>query len=333
MNILVTGGAGFIASAIVRQLVREQRGQVVNVDKLTYAADLSRLDECRHSANYHFVKADVNDQAVMRQLLADYQIGAVIHAAAETHVDRSIGSPEPFLHSNVAGTYALLEVLRSHLETLTETERETFRLVQISTDEVYGDLVGEEKAKESAPYRPSSPYAASKAAADHLVRAWSRTYGIPSLITHSANNYGPGQHPEKLIPKVIAQALARKPIPVFGAGNQVRDWIHVEDHARAVITVLDHGRLGESYNISTGDERVNLDLIRQLCDIIDRCVDSNSEAGVFQHQQLIEHVEDRPGHDMRYAMNTDRLTQLGWTPQIDFEQGLKATILSALNYT
>ena len=250
MNILVTGGAGFIASEVVRQLVHSQRGLVVNVDKLTYAADLKRLKDVEAKSNYHFVQADICDQVTLAKLLKMYQIDTVIHAAAETHVDNSIQYPNIFLQNNTVGTYYLLEAVRAYVEFLPDKKREIFRFLQISTDEVYGDLDNLDKAKETSLYRPSSPYAASKAAADHFVASWGRTYKIPILITYSANNFGSGQHREKLIPKVISNILQQKTIPVFGSGKQMRDWIHVEDNARGIIKVLDHGILGERYNIS-----------------------------------------------------------------------------------
>ncbi len=330
MNILITGGAGFIASAIVRQLVREGRGLVVNVDKLTYAADLTRLADCAGSHHYQFVQADVCDRKIMQQVMNEYNIDAVIHAAAETHVDRSIESPEKFLRSNVAGTYHMLEVVRDYFTKLTEVKKKQFRFLQISTDEVYGDLDGLERADESSPYRPSSPYAASKAAADHFTRSWARTYGIPVLVTHSSNNYGPGQNEEKLIPKVISNALAQKSIPIFGTGSQVRDWIYVDDNARAVINVLDHGKIGESYNISTGDEVENIHLVSQLCEVLDNFVRSSEKSEVRKYHQLIEYVDDRAGHDVRYAMNAGKISQLGWKPKLSLEQGLRMTVKSFL---
>ena len=330
MNILVTGGAGFIASAIVRQLVQSQRGLVVNVDKLTYASDLERLKDVENKSNYHFVKADICDQATLGNLLKTYQIDAVIHAAAETHVDNSIQSPDIFLNNNVVGTYRILEAVRAYLEDWPSEKKKEFRFLQISTDEVYGDLLGLDKAKETSPYKPSSPYSASKAAADHFVTSWGRTYKIPTLITHSANNYGFSQNKEKLIPKVISSILEQQAIPVFGSGRQVRDWIHVEDNARGVIMVLDKGISGESYNISAENEVENLNLINLLCDLVDEYIKPLINIEPFLTRQLIEHVKDRPGHDIRYAMDSSKVLKLGWEPKISFQEGLEITVASAL---
>ena len=319
MKILVTGGAGFIGSAVVRLAIR--RGYaVVNVDALTYAADLRNVAEVADSPLYAFEKADIRDRAALDRVFARHAPGAVMHLAAESHVDRSIDGPGAFVETNVAGTCHLLEAARAHWQG--RGRPESFRFHHISTDEVYGSLGPEGRFTEATPYDPRSPYSASKAASDHLVRAWHETYGLPTLVTNCSNNYGPFHFPEKLVPVVILSALAGRPIPVYGAGANVRDWLYVEDHADALLLVLERGRTGRSYNIGGENERTNIDLVRTICAILD---DRRPEAA--PHDRLIAFVADRPGHDLRYAIDPTRIREeLGWRPSVTIEEGLARTV-------
>ena len=324
MRILVTGGAGFIGSAVCRELVRNTEHTCINVDKLTYAANLASLAEIEASDRYRFYKADICDGALMRKIMDDEEVDAVLHLAAESHVDRSIDGPSAFITTNIVGTYALLEASRERCENLPGDLKDRFRFLLVSTDEVFGSLGDEGEFTEETPYDPSSPYSASKAAADHLARAWHRTYGFPALLTNCSNNYGPYHFPEKLIPLTITNALDGIEIGVYGAGTNVRDWIHVEDHARALLAVLDKGRLGESYNVGARSERTNLQVVETICDVLD---DIRPKPGSGSHRDLIRFVSDRPGHDFRYAMGADKVgAEVGWQAQIDFEAGLRQTV-------
>lgn len=322
MRFLVTGGAGFIGSAVCRYLVGELKASVVNVDCLTYASTLTSLASIADDPLYTFVKADICDGAAMADVFARHEPDAVIHLAAESHVDRSIASSQVFLQTNVMGTACLLEAARSYLDKAPRDRREAFRFLHVSTDEVYGSLEDEGLFTEQTAYDPSSPYSASKAASDHIVRAWQRTYGVPALISNCSNNYGPFHFPEKLIPLVILNALEGKPLPVYGDGSNVRDWLYVEDHARALHLIATTGRIGEKYNVGGGNERSNIDVVRRICAAMDRL----SPAG-GPHERLITFVKDRPGHDHRYAIDATKLeTELGWRARESFETGLEKTV-------
>ena len=319
MKILVTGGAGFIGSAVVRRAIGEGH-QVVNLDALTYAACLENVAEAAQSPNYAFEHADIRDRAALDRIFAAHAPDAVMHLAAESHVDRSIDGPGAFIETNVNGTYNLLEAARAYWEG--QGRPEAFRFHHISTDEVYGSLGPEGKFTEETPYAPNSPYSASKAASDHLVRAWHETYGLPVVITNCSNNYGPYHFPEKLIPVVILKALAREPIPIYGTGENVRDWLYVEDHAEALLLVLERGRVGRSYNIGGENEATNLELVRMLCSILDERRPEGAP-----HGNLITFVADRPGHDLRYAIDPSRIREeLGWRPSVTLEEGLRRTV-------
>ncbi|MCP8900290.1 dTDP-glucose 4,6-dehydratase [Gilvimarinus sp. HB14] len=320
---LVTGGAGFIGSAVVRELIQNADHTVVNVDKLTYAGNLESLAEVEHNPRYHFVQADISDGAAMQQVFNQFKPDVVMHLAAESHVDRSIDGPMEFVQTNIVGTYTLLEAARSYWQGLREPEAKSFRFHHISTDEVYGDLEGtDDLFTEATPYAPSSPYSASKASSDHLVRAWQRTYGLPTLITNCSNNYGPYHFPEKLIPLMILNALAAKRLPVYGNGQQIRDWLYVEDHARALITVATKGEVGETYNIGGHNEKANLEVVQTICDLLQELVPQSTS-----YRELITFVTDRPGHDHRYAIDASKIEKdLGWTPAETFETGLRKTV-------
>jgi dTDP-glucose 4,6-dehydratase len=326
MKLLVTGGAGFIGSAVVRYVIEHTAHCVVNVDALTYAGNLESLAHVADSKRYAFVQADITDAAAMQQVLTTYRPDAVMHLAAESHVDRSIDGPAAFMHTNIIGTYTLLEAARAYWQMLkveSPAQAEVFRFHHVSTDEVYGDLEGpEDLFTEQTSYAPSSPYSASKASSDHLVRAWYRTYGLPVVITNCSNNYGPYHFPEKLIPLMILSALAGKPLPVYGDGQQVRDWLYVEDHARALMKVITEGRVGETYNIGGHNEKTNLEVVQALCDILQQLVPKEA-----MYRDLITFVQDRPGHDLRYAIDADKIErELGWRPQETFESGLRKTV-------
>jgi dTDP-glucose 4,6-dehydratase len=328
VKVLVTGGAGFIGSALVRHLLRDTPDAVVNVDKLTYAGNLAALDDVAGDPRHAFEHVDICDAAALARVFRDHQPDAVMHLAAESHVDRSIGGPAAFVQTNLVGTYTLLETARQYWQALPEPRRAAFRFHHISTDEVYGDRFGEaQSCTEATRYAPSSPYAASKAGSDHLVRAWHRTYGLPVVLTSCSNNYGPRQFPEKLIPLTIARALAGAPIPVYGAGDQIRDWLYVEDHARALSLVLRRGRVGDTYNIGAGGgERRNLDVVHAICALLEELA-PRKPAGVKAYGDLITHVADRPGHDRRYALDAGKIRrELGWAPQESFESGLRKTV-------
>ncbi|WP_282344578.1 dTDP-glucose 4,6-dehydratase [Pseudomonas sp. PS02288] len=327
MRILVTGGAGFIGSALIRHLMQHTGHQVLNVDKLTYAGNLESLREIDDNPRYAFLHADIGDAAAMATALADFAPDAVMHLAAESHVDRSIDGPVAFIQTNIVGSYVLLDACRAYWQTLPEPRKSAFRFHHISTDEVYGDLHGaDDLFRETTPYAPSSPYSASKAASDHLVRAWQRTYGLPVLITNCSNNYGPYHFPEKLIPLVILNALEGKPLPVYGNGQQVRDWLFVEDHARALLTVVSQGKVGETYNIGGHNEQKNLDVVRAICALLEELA-PRKPAGLARYEDLITYVSDRPGHDLRYAIDAGKIQrELGWVPQETFASGLRKTV-------
>ncbi|MGJ7457431.1 dTDP-glucose 4,6-dehydratase [Halomonas sp. RA08-2] len=332
MKILVTGGAGFIGSALIRYLISMTEHQVVNVDKLTYAGNLESLSSVSGSLRYAFEQVDICDRGELERVFHEHQPEAVMHLAAESHVDRSIDGPAAFIETNIVGTYILLEVARMYWQGLDDHRRSAFRFHHVSTDEVYGDLEGpEDLFTEETPYAPSSPYSASKASSDHLVRAWQRTYGLPTLITNCSNNYGPYHYPEKLIPLMILNALEGKPLPVYGKGEQVRDWLYVEDHANALFTVLKRGTIARTYNIGGHNEKTNIDVVTTLCDLLEELA-PNKPAGVAHYRDLITYVSDRPGHDMRYAIDAGRMCrELDWTPVESFETGIRKTVKWFLN--
>lgn len=327
MRILITGGAGFIGSALIRHLIQDTEHEVLNLDKLTYAGNLESLTPVTDSPRYRFVHADIADSEQVAATLAEFQPEAIMHLAAESHVDRSIDGPAAFIQTNIVGTYSLLESTRAYWLGLSAERKAAFRFHHISTDEVYGDLHGvDDLFTEATPYAPSSPYSASKAASDHLVRAWQRTYGLPVLITNCSNNYGPYHFPEKLIPLMILNALAGKPLPVYGNGQQVRDWLYVEDHARALLKVVSEGEVGETYNIGGHNEQKNLDVVQAICALLEE-LEPQKPAGISSYAELITYVQDRPGHDLRYAIDASKIErELGWVPEETFESGLRKTV-------
>lgn len=327
MKILVTGGAGFIGSAVVRHIIQDTDNIVLNVDKLTYAGNLESLATVADNSRYQFSQTDICDRAALDQLFETFQPDAVMHLAAESHVDRSITGPAAFIETNIIGTYQLLEAARHYWNGLAEDKKAEFRFHHISTDEVYGDLEGtEDLFLETTPYAPSSPYSASKASSDHLVRAWHRTYGLPVVLTNCSNNYGPYHFPEKLIPLVILNALAGKPLPVYGNGAQIRDWLYVEDHARALYKVVTEAEVGETYNIGGHNEQQNIDVVKAICNLLEELA-PNKPGGVVNYHDLITYVKDRPGHDLRYAIDASKIKKdLGWVPVETFESGLRKTV-------
>ncbi|ELG5191242.1 dTDP-glucose 4,6-dehydratase [Vibrio vulnificus] len=332
MKILVTGGAGFIGSAVVRHIIENTNSSVVNVDKLTYAGNLESLAGVEKHERYAFEQLDICDRSELDRVFSMYQPDAVMHLAAESHVDRSIDGPAAFIETNIVGTYTLLEATRSYWNTLDGERKAAFRFHHISTDEVYGDLEGtDDLFTETTSYAPSSPYSASKASSDHLVRAWLRTYGLPTIVTNCSNNYGPYHFPEKLIPLMILNALEGKSLPVYGDGMQIRDWLFVEDHARALYKVVTEGVVGETYNIGGHNEKANIDVVKTICSLLEELV-PNKPQGVAQYLDLITYVKDRPGHDVRYAIDASKIErELGWKPQETFESGIRKTVEWYLN--
>lgn len=332
MKILVTGGAGFIGSAVIRHIISNTRHSVINADKLTYAGNLKSLDSVASSDRYDFQKLDICNSIAVDRLFEVHRPDAVMHLAAESHVDRSIDGPDEFIQTNIIGTYTLLEAARRNWLESPRTDGRVFRFHHISTDEVYGDLEGtEDLFREDTSYAPSSPYSASKAGSDHLVRAWGRTYGLPVVITNCSNNYGPNQFPEKLIPLTIVNALRGLPLPVYGNGSQVRDWLYVDDHARALLKVLTEGNNGQTYNIGGHNEKQNLDVVRKICQLLDELLPSTHD-GISRYEELISFVDDRPGHDLRYAIDASKVErELGWRPAETFETGLRKTVEWYLN--
>lgn len=358
MKLLVTGGAGFIGSAVIRHIIKHSEDSVVNVDKLTYAGNLESLSSVSDSQRYSFAQVDICDRAALDLLFATHQPDAVMHLAAESHVDRSIDGPAEFIETNIVGTYQLLEATRAYWNTLDNQRKQAFRFHHISTDEVYGDLPHPSDAVDLQPaaamdrpvdqqeqhalplfteataYAPSSPYSASKASSDHLVRAWQRTYGLPVLVTNCSNNYGPYHFPEKLIPLVILNALEGKPLPIYGAGDQIRDWLYVEDHARALCKVVKEGQVGETYNIGGHNEKQNIAVVRAICMLLDELMPPSTRnlktadgTALLSYSDLLTRVADRPGHDRRYAIDASKIqTELGWVPEETFESGLRKTV-------
>jgi dTDP-glucose 4,6-dehydratase len=324
MRLFVTGGCGFIGSAYIRHVMKSAGVEVLNVDKLTYAANPKAIEAAADSPGYHFVQADISDRAAMRAQLEAFRPDAVVNFAAETHVDRSIDGPSLFVHTNVMGTAILLEETTAYWRKLEGLAKDAFRFHHVSTDEVFGTLGNDGVFTETTPYQPNSPYAASKAAADHLVRAWNHTYGLPVLVTNCSNNYGPWQFPEKLIPLMIVKALLGEPLPVYGKGENVRDWLHVDDHAEALWLVLRKAAVGESYNVGGNSERKNLDVVHTICDLVDGAVGVDTKG---PRRRLVSFVSDRPGHDFRYAIDAAKIAaDLGWKPKQTFEEGLAATV-------
>ncbi|MCU7795563.1 MAG: dTDP-glucose 4,6-dehydratase [Candidatus Thiodiazotropha sp. (ex Myrtea spinifera)] len=331
LNILVTGGAGFIGSAVIRHLISHTNHRVANVDKLTYAGNLESLNSVSENERYSFHQLDIVDQAAIESIFRQFRPDIVMHLAAESHVDRSITGPADFIQTNIVGTYVLLEEARKYWLDLDGQRKDDFRFHHISTDEVYGSLGPKGLFTEESNYDPSSPYSSSKASSDHLVRAWHRTYGLPVIVTNCSNNYGPYQFPEKLIPLMILNVLEGKPLPVYGKGDQVRDWLHVEDHAKALYRVVTEGNPGETYNIGGHNEKTNLEVVTILCRILDELRPEHPE-GISQYDQLITYVADRPGHDQRYAIDAEKIKrELGWVPDETFESGIRKTVEWYLN--
>ena len=327
MRILVTGGAGFIGSAVIRYIIRKTDFIVINVDKLTYAGNKESLIEVDDSERYIFEKADICDSQELKRIFRSYRPNMIMHLAAESHVDRSIDGPSAFINTNIVGTFNLLEISRSYFHSLQEKKKKLFRFHHVSTDEVYGDLYSSNDFfTEETAYSPSSPYSASKAAADHLVRSWGRTYSLPYVLTNCSNNYGPYHFPEKLIPHVILNAIKGKPIPVYGDGSQIRDWLYVEDHADALFQVITKGKTGETYNIGGHNEKSNLEVVQSICDLLEE-LNPSKPVGIDRYHDLITFVNDRPGHDKRYAIDASKIkNDLGWVPERSFEEGIRKTV-------
>lgn len=326
MKILVTGGAGFIGSALVRYIINNTDYELVNVDKLTYAGNLESLNSIAQNKRYYFEQVDICNKNELIRVFKDHRPDKIMHLAAESHVDRSINSPGEFIQTNIIGTYNLLEVAREYWSEVSSSKKSEFKFHHISTDEVYGDLTEDEDPfTEESPYDPSSPYSASKASSDHLVRAWSRTYELPVVLSNCSNNYGPYQFPEKLIPLVINNAIRGKKLPIYGEGNQMRDWLYVDDHANALHTVLMSGDIGETYNIGSNNQKTNIDIVNFICDLLDELVPRKKDGS---YRALISHIDDRPGHDFRYAINAKKITsELSWSPKETFESAMRKTVL------
>jgi len=326
-TILVTGGAGFIGSAVIRNILSSTDFTVVNIDKLTYAGNVDSIPDADSNKRYHLEIIDICDKSAIEAVFEKYKPNAVMHLAAESHVDRSIDSPDEFMQTNIIGTFNLLVASRSYFQTLDDDAKSTFRFHHISTDEVYGDLEGvNDLFTEQTSYAPSSPYSASKASSDHLVRAWGRTYGLPTIITNCSNNYGPYHFPEKLIPHVILNAISGQPLPIYGDGSQIRDWLYVEDHAQALLQVVTEGEVGETYNIGGHNEKKNIEVVEAICDLLEELAPIKPK-GVSNYRDLITFVKDRPGHDARYAIDASKIQrELGWVPEESFETGLRKTV-------
>ena len=323
-RIIVTGGAGFIGSAVIRKLIATRSWEVLNLDKLTYAGNLESLATVENNPRYKFVKADICDRDHIRKIFQDYNPSGIIHLAAESHVDRSIDGPREFIETNILGTYNLLEASRAYWNNLSEPDKANFKFHHVSTDEVYGSLGDTGFFTEETPYQPNSPYSASKASSDHLVRAWHETYHLPVVTTNCSNNYGPYHFPEKLIPLVILNALEGKPLPVYGKGENVRDWLFVDDHAEALLTVFEKGKVGQTYNIGGNNEKKNIDVVKTICVLLD---EMRPRAGGHKYDELITYVKDRPGHDLRYAIDANKIMRdLGWKPSETFESGIRKTL-------
>jgi dTDP-glucose 4,6-dehydratase len=327
MVFLITGGAGFIGSTVIRHIIKHSDNTVVNVDKLTYASNLDSLIEVNHSPRYFFEKVDISSRTELTRIFNHYQPDKIMHLAAESHVDRSIDGPKDFITTNILGTFNLIDVSKNYWTSLGVDKKNNFRFHHISTDEVYGDLKNNENLfEENSPYLPSSPYAASKASSDHLVRAWNRTYKLPVVISNCSNNYGPYQFPEKLIPLVIMNAINGKLIPIYGKGNQVRDWLYVEDHAKALMKVMHEGVDGETYNIGGNNEKTNFEVVIEICKLLDELL-PNHPKGISKYSELVSYVEDRPGHDQRYAINSTKISkELHWSAAETFETGIRKTV-------
>jgi len=327
LKIMVTGGAGFIGSALIRHIISKRSHQVLNIDKLTYAGNLESLASVSASSRYQFEEVDICDRLAVDKVIADFRPDILMHLAAESHVDRSIDGPADFIDTNITGTFHLLEAARKYFDSLDSVNQKRFRFHHISTDEVYGDLAGTNALfTEQTPYSPSSPYSASKAASDHLVRAWCRTYGLPVIITNCSNNYGPYHFPEKLIPHIILNAIHGKPLPIYGDGSQIRDWLYVEDHAKALVKVVTEGKVGETYNIGGHNEKTNLEVVETICALLEEMA-PDKPPGVTNYRDLITFVNDRPGHDARYAIDASKIErELGWVPYETFETGLHKTV-------
>ncbi|WP_111977891.1 dTDP-glucose 4,6-dehydratase [Algibacillus agarilyticus] len=340
MKILVTGGAGFIGSAVVRHILNNTTDTVINLDKLTYAGNTESIPTDLQNDRYIFEQVDICDTANVARVFMEHQPDVVMHLAAESHVDRSIDGPSEFIQTNIVGTFVLLDVARQYWMTLSDDLKAKFRFHHISTDEVYGDLPHPDEIQEGASlplfteetsYDPSSPYSASKASSDHLVRAWKRTYGLPTIVTNCSNNYGPYHFPEKLVPHIILNALEGKPLPVYGDGSQIRDWLYVEDHARALYKVVTEGDVGETYNIGGHNEKRNIEVVRTICTLLEELV-PNKPNGIAKYEDLITYVADRPGHDVRYAIDASKMSkELNWQPEETFESGIKKTVQWYLN--
>lgn len=328
MNIIVTGGAGFIGSAVIRHLVKHTNYRILNIDKLTYASNLNHLNSIKNSKLYHFAQADITDKCKINELFINFKPQIILHLAAETHVDRSINNPSTFIQTNIIGTYQLLESSLNYWRQLKIAEQNSFRFIYISTDEVYGELkISDTMFTEQSPYAPNSPYSASKASGDHLVRSWYQTYGLPTIITHSSNNYGPHQFSEKLIPATITNALAGRPILVYGNGEQIRDWLFVDDHVKALMLILKKGLPGEVYNIGGNNEQKNINVIEKICQILDD-LSLKKPNKIHSYKELIKHIQDRPGHDFRYAIDNSKMQDIfNWYPEESFEKGLTKTIV------